>query len=98
MVDWDHTCDKPLKDWAVTQVIIQCSILLVNFLVLNKLPTSNMPTELQRRILNSLSVYYLLNRVLNFMYLIWFIVGMVWTFQAAHSGACVCDIMHVLLG
>ena len=89
IVDWKHDCDKPLKDWAVTQICIQSGMLLINYAVLSRLPSSEMPPDMQQRILNSLSVYYFLNRILNFMYSIWFIVGMVWTFQAMHSGVCV---------
>jgi len=88
IVDWDKWCDKPLKEWAIAQVAIQMLLLGANFIVLNKLPHPDLPAAIQERVIRSLSLYFLLNRALNFLWFVWFIVGMVWTFEALSSNTC----------
>jgi len=88
IVDWNKQCDKPLKEWAATQVCLQVLLLLVNFIVLNKLPQPDEPADVQQRRLRSLTVYHIINRILNLVWFIWFIVGMVWTFEAMANNTC----------
>jgi len=88
IVDWAKSCDRPLREWAIAQVVLQMLLLMTNFIVLNKLPHPTEPTEVQERRLKELRVYHVANRVLNLLWFVWFIVGMVWTFQALSNNSC----------
>eukprot|EP01116_Phalansterium_solitarium_P010936 TRINITY_DN26538_c0_g1_i1.p1 TRINITY_DN26538_c0_g1~~TRINITY_DN26538_c0_g1_i1.p1 ORF type:complete len:339 (+),score=53.40 TRINITY_DN26538_c0_g1_i1:110-1018(+) len=87
-VDWAHECDKPLQIWAVVQVVLQLLSLLINGVVVSRLPRSSLPPDSQDRVTRSLWMYFLLNRIVNFIWFNWFVVGLVWTFEALQNEQC----------
>lgn len=82
IVDWTSTCNRPLKAWACTQVAIQALMIIVHIMFLHKLQN---PAENERRQNSPLIIF---NKILNFLWFTWFIVGMVWTFQALAEDKC----------
>jgi E3 ubiquitin-protein ligase RNF38/44 len=82
IVDWSSKCNRPLKAWACTQVAIQSLMIVVHILFLHKLQN---PSENERRHNSPLII---VNKILNFLWFAWFVVGMVWTFQALAEDKC----------
>ena len=124
IVDWNSTCNRPLKAWASIQVAIQSLMIIVHILFLHRLQNpaeherywlwslfqsllvssslppaqtffspSLFPCTWYLPLANSLrrrqsSPLIIVNKVLNFIWFTWFIVGMVWTFQALAEDKC----------
>jgi len=88
LVDWNKQCDKPLKLWACTQVFIQFFSLFVNAIIILKLPSTDAPIDYQQRRIRSLGLLFMCNKILYVMWLGWFIVGMVWSFEALVHSNC----------
>lgn len=91
MVDWRSRCEQPLRLWCVAQVIIQILIIWTNCCIIWNMPDEGWresPLQSQSRT-HKLAVYYTLHRILNLGWLIWFVVGIVWTVQASWSEHCV---------
>lgn len=40
IVDWDSQCNRPLKHWTISQIIIQVLLTLNHAVILYKLPSS----------------------------------------------------------
>lgn len=83
IVDWESKCNKPLKAWACTQVGIQLVMIIVHIVFLHRLQN---PLENERP--RPASPLLIINKILNLLWFTWFIVGMVWTFQALADDKC----------
>lgn len=60
-------------------------MVVVNARVVSHFPPPDAPLLYRQRRLRSLRKYFLANRLLNFFWFIWLIVGTVKTFQAAEA-------------
>jgi len=58
--------------------------LTVNGLVVYKLPPVTLPADRA----HSLSAFYLVNRLVNFVWFNWFVVGVVWAFETMQTSQC----------
>jgi len=87
-VDWFNPCEQPLRLWAVTQILIQLSLALVQFAMMWKSPNPDALEDNQARRSRSFSTCRMLSRSLNMMWFIWFLVGTVWAFQALQEDQC----------
>eukprot|EP01111_Echinosteliopsis_oligospora_P016826 TRINITY_DN7119_c0_g1_i1.p1 TRINITY_DN7119_c0_g1~~TRINITY_DN7119_c0_g1_i1.p1 ORF type:complete len:391 (-),score=114.61 TRINITY_DN7119_c0_g1_i1:14-1186(-) len=81
MVDWKARCARPLKAWVFAQILLQVIMGLMHtyFLFLPSPPSDDQPPPPRTacmKIMNGVS------KILNLIWLTWFVVGMVWTFQA----------------
>jgi len=88
IIDWQKTCNEPLKIWAIVQVAIQSLALVHNTIIINKLPPSEAPLQYQQRRLRRMYYHILCNRVLTLVWFTWYVLGMVWTFLALSKGSC----------
>jgi len=88
IVDYNRTCEKPLKLWAFVETTVQILVIFINVTIVCQLPPDSSPTEYQQRRISSLHYFFLCNRVLNVVWLVWFIIGMVWSFEALAHNSC----------
>jgi len=88
LVDWNKECDKPLKLWAVTQICLQVVAIILNTIIIAKLPSEESPLEFQQQRARRLFWVFICNRVAIALWLSWFILGMAWSFQALSHGTC----------
>jgi len=88
IVDWEHSCNYPLKGWACGQVALQLLIFLINIAILKKLPPSDVSRQVQQRSFQDIIPYNRAKKTLDFVMFIWFVTGSVWTFQANSNGSC----------
>jgi len=89
LVDWNKPCPKPLKTWTIVEASFQALIIFVNMFIINKLPLPNAPIIVREHSRQDLSIYYYLNRILMCGWGVWFICGLVWTFEASQSSCVV---------
>lgn len=82
LVDWDKECNLPLKLWAMIQFVIQSLVIIMNIIIINKLPQNQM--EINVRMSRSHRVYYIINRILLLLTFIWFVVGAYFTFSSSN--------------
>jgi len=79
------TCEKPLRTWAAVELGIFIFQLLKNLLFYFWMPSIlDRNPNLWRK--TALAVTYLSNRVVSFIWFVWFIFGAVWTME--HSSNC----------
>jgi len=87
-VDWKKECDKPLKLWAVAQVCLQAVALALNTIIIFKLPHEEAPLEFQQQRMRRLFWIFICNRVVLALWAGWFILGIIWSFQALSVNTC----------
>jgi len=88
VVDWQSACDRPLRAWVLAQIIIQVMMICIHLFIMYRLPSSLDSNEAQNERMRSLAPVYMVIRILNFLWFTWFIVGLVWTFQALANDTC----------
>jgi len=81
ILDWNAAslCDKPLRSWLVVLVCIHAVMVLLTLRVYFGLPTTNDSIDIQEIRVNKIFVFYLLNRLLDVFWFIWFLVGLTWS-------------------
>jgi len=84
VVDWNKSCSQPLKTWALVQLSIQGIILMLNMFIVSKLPPSELSVDIQARVNQHLNRFYISNRILLFIWFLWFLAGCVFTFSKSN--------------
>jgi len=82
-IDWNSSCDSPLREWAVVQAVLQTVMLTLSLHILRKLPSAEDTPEVQEQRIRSIFVFYVFDRLLDFVWFGWFVLGMGWTFSAS---------------
>jgi len=79
--DRSHSCHgHALKAWV--SVLIPVNFLLIGPNILLQLNMSKFSYQIQRRQFEPTGLLYMSSRILNCFYVIWSLVGIVWTFKA----------------
>jgi len=98
IVDKDNECPgNHLKKWALLMTILQFLMMIANAVVQKIMPGSDANPSNRR--LQSAAAVYIITRLLNIFWIIWAIVGIIWTFQSkecSHAISSVYIICFVL--
>jgi len=87
-LQWGESCSTPLKLWSLVQIIIDGLLILNHFVIILRLPWISAPAHQQiARILSTRSNTAFI-RLMHLCWFSWYVVGMVWTFQALADGTC----------
>jgi len=60
----------------------------MNALVIRKLPPNEAPPEYQRRRIHSIWYLFVANRILLFCWVVMFVIGIIWSFEALAASSC----------
>jgi len=82
LIDRGKKCDRPLQTWCLVQSAIQLVVLAINCYVLLRMPRSTHTPEEQESRYRIIYALHLFNRLVNFVWFGWFIIGMIWVFEA----------------
>jgi len=80
LVDYDSECQAPLKSWTKVQICTQILSILVNFVLLVRLPKMDDSAAIADLKMRKLGILYFFNKTVNCVLLFWFFVGIAWTF------------------
>lgn len=84
--DGSKQCEETqLKKWATLEIFLQTLMGATNCFIQYRLPRSNRGQMRERR-LQTLASFYIISRFFNIVWIIWAILGIVWTFQV--DGKC----------
>jgi len=87
IIDYHKPCERPLKTWAIVQIVLQVVMLSINLLLLYKIPRIR-DNGLETTNRRSIYLIHLLNRLVNFIWFGWFVIGMTWTFEVSGKAQC----------
>jgi hypothetical protein len=83
IIDRHKECDGyHLKKWALLQIGLQTLMIITSIFLQWKMPRENQTQQLSQQRLQTIASFYVLNRFLNIMWVIWVVLGIVWTFQS----------------
>eukprot|EP01087_Luapelamoeba_hula_P008170 TRINITY_DN2024_c1_g1_i2.p1 TRINITY_DN2024_c1_g1~~TRINITY_DN2024_c1_g1_i2.p1 ORF type:complete len:453 (+),score=84.26 TRINITY_DN2024_c1_g1_i2:3-1361(+) len=94
IVGWNDSCEKPLRVWALVQGLLQSLVLFIAVTITPQFPAPDADEATLENSSRKFFPYYLVQRGLDFFWLMWFVVGMIWTFEA--SGKDCPDSAHTL--
>jgi len=80
LVDRDRTCDTPLKSFQVVLGLLHVVMLVLTIRVFIGLPKMEDPLIEQEEKVRKVFIYYFLNRFLDVVWFIWYLLGITWTF------------------
>jgi len=83
-IDRDHNCEgHQLYKWAYVQTFIQSAMILANIMIQWRMPPRGEDINLPRNQLRlrNIASFYVVSRFLNIFWIIWVIMGIVWTFE-----------------
>jgi hypothetical protein len=73
-----------LKTWSVVEIIVQTLLIFPSLLL--QVNMESFFRQAETRKLEPVAILYTLSRILNIFWIIWGVVGIVWTFQAKGCG------------
>jgi len=88
VMDWNHSCEYPFKQWSITQFVIQ-TLMLINFLFLYiNLPDEDFRDPDTPSMKRSYFIFKVLHRIIVAVWITWFFVGGVYTLKARAKESC----------
>ncbi|KAF2069634.1 hypothetical protein CYY_009051 [Polysphondylium violaceum] len=88
VMDWNHSCEYPFKQWSITQFVIQ-SLMLINFLFLYiNLPDEDFRDPDTPSMKRSYFIFKVLHRIIVAVWITWFFIGGIYTLKARAKEAC----------
>lgn len=85
IAEWKTPCQKRLQLWASVQIPIQIVVLLIKIAILKI--TSKSVDDMTQRERKTLAVIHYFNRLVNFLWMAWFIVGAMLRFGKSDCSA-----------
>eukprot|EP01112_Ceratiomyxa_fruticulosa_P001707 TRINITY_DN11874_c0_g1_i1.p1 TRINITY_DN11874_c0_g1~~TRINITY_DN11874_c0_g1_i1.p1 ORF type:complete len:721 (-),score=113.93 TRINITY_DN11874_c0_g1_i1:251-2413(-) len=82
-IDARRICDAPLRIWALLQMLIQVSIVILSFYILKVIPKPTDPIPDQEQKMRSAFFFYACNRLLDCVWFGWFVLGAGWIFGSS---------------
>jgi len=75
-------CNKPLKEWLLILGLLYFWMSAFNLCIYMGLPKLEDPSDQQERRIKVVFKFYVICRILDFVWFVWFLLGIIWTATA----------------
>jgi len=87
-LQWNQSCSTPLKLWALIQIFIDGLLMLNHIIIVLRLPWLATPPHQQLASIIGIRSNTAFIRLMHLCWFSWWVVGLVWVFQALSDGYC----------